>query len=437
MTATASSVALEEAARQRIARRLLPFLFVLFLIAYLDRVNVGYAALEITRDLGFSDRVIGLGSGIFFLGYLLLEIPGSLLVERWSARKWFARIMVTWGVVTMLTAFIRTPGQFYTARVLLGTAESGFFPGVIVYLSHWFRQEDRAKAAALFMTALPVANIVGAPLAGWLLGMHWLNFAGWRWLFVVEGIPAIVFGIGTLFYLTDWPREARWLSPEQREWIATQLESEKRAKLAAHRYTLWEALRTRETIRLTLVYFFSTAGAYGLVFWLPTILKRASHLSNLNISLLAMVPYMAAFAAVILNGWHSDRTGERRWHTAVPLIFSAIFFLATILAGAHFWIAFAFLVAVGAGVTSYYAPFWALPTLVLSESAAAASIGLINSFGNLGSLTGPYVVGYFLDRTKTFVPGFIYLIASLLFAAALVLTARTREAAPTRSEAPR
>jgi ACS family tartrate transporter-like MFS transporter len=414
-------------ARRRIARRLLPFLFTLFVIAFLDRVNVSYAALEMTHDLNFSNRVFGFGSGIFFLGYLLFEIPGCLIVERWSARKWFSRIMVTWGLITALMAFIRTPMHFYTVRILLGVAEAGFFPGILVYLTHWFRSEDRAKACAIFMIAIPVANIIGSPLGGWLLGVHWLAIQGWRWLFIVEGIPAIVFGFITLFYLTDWPREAQWLSPEEQQWITSELEQEALAKKAVRTYKIWEALLQPTVIQLTLIYFFAVSSIYSLSIWLPTFLKRASGMSNFAVTMLSIIPYVALFFAMLFNGWHSDRTNERRWHTAIPLILGVIAFSLTILAGSHFWFAFACLI-VASSANAFLPSFWPVPSAFLGESAAAASIGLINSIGNLGSLVTPSVIGYFLDKTHSFTPGFLYVIASLLIAIFLMLTLRMRPA---------
>jgi ACS family tartrate transporter-like MFS transporter len=414
-------------ARRRIARRLLPFLFTLFVIAFLDRVNVSYAALEMTHDLNFSNRVFGFGSGIFFVGYLLFEIPGCLIVERWSARKWFARIMVTWGLITVLMAFIRTPMHFYIVRILLGVAEAGFFPGILVYLTHWFRSEDRAKACAMFMIAIPVANIVGSPLGGWLLGVHWFGLQGWRWLFIVEGIPAIVFGVITVFYLTDWPREARWLAPEEREWITAELEREALAKKTARSYKIWEALLQPTVMQLTLIYFFAVSSIYSLTIWLPTFLKRASGMSNLAVTMLSIIPYVAVLLAMLFNGWHSDRTNERRWHTASPLMLGVVAFALTILSGSHFWFAFACL-TVASTANAFLPSFWPIPSVFLGESAAAASIGLINSIGNLGSFVTPSVIGYFLDRTHSFTPGFLYVIFSLLIAIALVLTLRMRPA---------
>lgn len=431
MRASVSTMSIGLTARHRIAWRILPYLFTLFVIAFLDRVNVSYAALEMTHDLSFSNRVFGFGSGIFFVGYLIFEIPGCLIVERWSARKWFARIMVTWGLVTVLMAFIRTPMHFYLVRILLGVCESGFFPGILVYLTHWFRAEDRAKACAIFMIAIPVANIIGSPLGGWLLGVHWFGLQGWRWLFIVEGIPAIVFGIITVFYLTDWPREARWLPPQERDWITAELEQEAQAKKASRSYKVWEALRQPAVIRLTVIYFFAVSSIYSLTIWLPTFLKRASGMSDLAVTTLSILPYVAVLLAMLFNGWHSDRTNERRWHTAIPLMFGAVAFALTILSGSHFWLAFVCLI-VASSANAFLPSFWPVPSAFLGESAAAASIGLINSIGNLGSLVTPSVIGYFLDRTHSFTPGFLYVIVSLLIAIYLILTLPMRPGAQTQ-----
>src|SRR5437879_10734152 len=239
---------ISQRARHRIARRLLPFLFVLYVIAFLDRMNIGAAALQMPHDLGFSNGVVGMGAGIFFLGYLLLEIPGALIVERWSARRWIARIMISWGLVTVLMAFIHTSRQFYLVRFFLGAAEAGFLPGVIVYVTHWFRYEDRGKAVAFFYAANPLSYVIGSPIAGLLLGISWLGLRGWRWLFILEGIPAIVFGVITIFYLTDWPAQARWLRADERDWLTTQFEREKQAKQKVRSYTTRQALSQRDVI---------------------------------------------------------------------------------------------------------------------------------------------------------------------------------------------
>ena len=419
-----SSTAYAEAgrrARQRIARRLLPFLFVLYVIAFLDRMNIGAAALQMPRDLGFSDRVVGMGAGIFFLGYLLLEIPGALIVERWSARRWIARIMISWGMVTVLMAFIHTAREFYLVRFFLGAAEAGFLPGVIVYLTHWFRYEDRGKAVAFFYAANPLSYVIGSPIAGLLLGLSWLGLRGWRWLFILEGIPAIVMGVITIFYLTDWPAQARWLPSDERSWITEQLQREKQAKNRRHSFSVWGALRNRDVILLTFCYFCAMTGSYGIAFWLPTILKRLSGLSDLKVTLLAALPYIAAFVTQQLNGWHSDRTGERRWHAALPVFLCALALSLAVVNSSRPAVSIGLFVLVGASFYGFQPCFWAVPTLFLSESAAAASIGLINSVGNLGGFVGPLVMGYLVGRTHNFSAGLWYLVGSLIMSGILML----------------
>ncbi len=408
-------------ARRRIARRLLPFLFVLYVIAFLDRMNIGAAALQMPADLGFSPSVIGFGAGIFFLGYFLLEIPGALIVERWSARRWIARIMISWGIVTVLMAFIHTPRQFYWVRFLVGAAEAGFLPGVIVYLTHWFRYQDRAKAVAVFYAANPLSYVIGSPLAGLLLGLSWLGMRGWRWLFIIEGIPAVLLGVITIFYLTDWPEQARWLPEDERSWITEQLRREKEAKKRVHSFSVWEALRNRDVLLLTLCYFCAMTGSYGIAFWLPTIVKRLSGLSDMNVTLLAAMPYVAGFVTQQLNGWHSDRAGERRWHAALPVILCGVALSLAVIYSSRPAISIALFVLVGACFYGFQPCFWAVPTLFLSESAAAASIGLINSVGNLGGFAGPFVIGYLANRTHSFAPGLWYLVISLFASGAFML----------------
>src|SRR5258707_8077810 len=409
-------------ARHRIARRLLPYLFVLYVIAFLDRMNIGAAALQMPRDLGFSDRVIGLGAGIFFLGYLVLEIPGALIVERWSARKWIARIMISWGLVTVLMAFIHTAHQFYLVRFFVGAAEAGFLPGVIVYLTHWFRYEDRGKAVAFFYAANPLSYVIGSPIAGLLLGISWLGLRGWRWLFILEGIPAIVFGTITIFYLTDWPAQARWLPSDERSWIIEQLQREKQAKKNRHHsFSIWGALRNRDVILLTLCYFCAMTGSYGIAFWLPTILKRLSGQSDLKVTLLAALPYVAAFVTQQLNGWHSDRTCERRWHAALPVFVWSVALALAVVYRANPTVSILLFVVAGGAFYGFQPCFLAVSTLFLSESAAAASIGPINPVGNLGGVVGPMVMGYLASRTHSFAAGLLYLVASLFVSGLLML----------------
>jgi D-galactonate transporter len=419
---TESALDLEQRTRRRIAFRLLPFLWLLYVVAFLDRVNVAYAALEMTRDLRFSDKVIGLGAGIFFIGYVVLEIPGALIVERWSARRWIARIMISWGAITILVAFIQTAHQFYAVRFLLGAAEAGFFPGVIVYLTHWFCRRDRAKAVAVFMAAIPLSSIVGSPLAGRILGIHWFGLAGWRWLFILEGIPAVVLGVVTLFFLTDWPHQASWLNSDERQWIARELERESQARPT--QWTISQALRHPNVILLTLIYFLGTSGLYGFTIWLPTILKRASGLSNWQVTLLVLLPYIAALAATLANGWHSDRKQERRWHTSLPLFIGSLALFCAIRFSSHLGVELAFFTVFAACVHGYQPCFWSLPTAMLGESAAAASIGLINSVGNLGGFAGPFIVGYLSTRTGSFSSALLLLLVDLFMAGILVLCLR-------------
>ncbi|MFY9558943.1 MAG: MFS transporter [Terriglobales bacterium] len=421
-------------AQRRIARRLLPFLFLLYVIAFIDRMNVGAAALQMPRDLGFSEGVIGFGAGIFFFGYFLLEIPGALIVERWGARRWIARIMISWGMITILMAFIHTARQFYLVRFFVGAAEAGFFPGVIVYLTHWFRYQDRAKAVAVFYAANPISYIIGSPLAGLLLGISWLGLRGWRWLFIIEGIPAILFGVVTIFYLTDWPEKARWLPVDERSWITSELQREKEAKKRVHSYSIWEALRHRDVILLTLCYFCAMTGSYGIAFWLPTILKRLSGKSDLKVTLLAALPYVAAFITQQLNGWHSDRTGERRWHAALPVFLCGVALALAVAYSANPTVSILLFIVAGGAFYGFQPCFWAVPTLFLSESAAAASIGLINSVGNLGGFVGPLVMGYLASRTHSFAAGLLYLVASLFVSGVLMLAVGARRHPSTHGE---
>ena len=408
-------------ARNKITRRLMPFLICLFIVAFIDRVNLGYAALEMTKDLSFNPEIFGFGAGIFFFGYFLFEIPGTLLVETWSARKWLARIIISWGILALLMGFIQNTTHFYIARFLLGAAEAGFFPGVIVYLSHWFRYQDRAKAVAMFMAAIPVSNIFGAPISGLILGVNWLGLEGWRWVFILEAIPAIILGIATIFYLTDRPKDAKWLAEEERTWISNELENEKKRQKAKRNFSVWEAFRHRNVLLLAAGYFCAVTSAYGFNFWLPTILKGVSDYTNFQVSAIAALPYCAGLLAMLVIGWSSDRTGERRWHTAFSLLAVSAGLFLSALFSENVWLAVAFFCVAGAGLYSYLPGFWAIPATFLTESAAAAAIGLINSVGNLGGFVGPYVVGYLNNKTNSFYAGIVYLSCSALVGAILIL----------------
>jgi ACS family tartrate transporter-like MFS transporter len=423
---------LAERCRARVVRRLMPYLFILYVVAYLDRVNVGFAALGMKGDLNFTDQIIGLGGGIFFIGYVVLEIPGTILVEKWTARGWIARIMISWGILAMLTGFVQTKNQFYIVRFLLGAAEAGFFPGIIVYLSHWFRYQDRAKAVAYLMAAVSVSNIIGSPMSGLLLKLNWLGLQGWRWMFILEGVPAVILGITTLFYLTDWPHQATWLPKDEKEWLIDALDKEKRAKEAKHSLGILQAFRHREVVLLTFAYFFMVTAVYGLNFWIPSIVKTLSGLTNFQVSLIAALPYCAGFATILLVGWHSDKTGERRWHTALSMMTASLGLLLSVVFRSYAPLAIGMLCLTGAGNAGYLPGFWALPTSFLTGTTAAASIGLINSFGNLGGFVGPYVVGYLSTKTGSYFGGVLYLSVSALIASFLILWLRaTRKQLPT------
>ncbi len=385
-------------ARRKIARRVLPSVFILYVIAYLDRANVAFVNMPMSAALGFSEAVFGFGAGVFFAGYFLLEIPGALIVERWSARRWIARILVTWGLCTILVGFVRTPVQFYTTRFLLGAAEAGFFPGIIVYLTHWFSEKDRARAMAGFLIAGPVALAIGAPLSALILRITWLGYPGWRWVFILEGLPAILAGIVTLFYLTDHPCQAKWLLPEEREGIEGELARERAAKAVVRGIAWWKALRRRDVLILAAAYFCANAAGYGFIFWLPNTLKRLLGLPPVLSTLLSALPFAAAVASLLLVARASDRTGKRKAYACITLVMAAVFLVVAAIPGQPAFLTILWLCLTGAAVYTWQTPFWVLPTMILSDSAAAASIGLINSVGNLGGLLGPSVVGYVLSQ---------------------------------------
>ncbi len=414
-------------ARRRVAWRLLPFAFLLYLIAYIDRVNVSFANLRMSADLGFSDGVYGLGVGVFYIGYVLFEIPGAVMVERWSARKWIARIMVSWGVVSIVTGFVHTAGQFYAIRFLLGVAEASFFPGMIVYLTHWFCARDRGRAIACLYSAVPAASVVSAPLAGWLLGVHWSGLAGWRWLFILEGAPAIVIGVVTLFYLTDWPRQARWLPQEEQDWLVGELKAESQAKKKARDFTIWQAFGDRRVLLLMAAWFVALSGALGSVYWIPTFVKRMSGVSDRTVTSLLVIPALIGVAGMLWNGWHSDKTGERRWHAAMPLLLAGSLFALSVALVGHTGMAVLFLL-LGSGCYFGFQPVcWALPTLILGESAAAATFGLINSMGQMGGFFGPKLIGFLNERTHGVTASLGFIALAYFVAGALMLSLRIRD----------
>ncbi|MGI9087223.1 MAG: MFS transporter [Chthoniobacterales bacterium] len=409
-------------ARGRIAWRLLPFLFLLYVANYLDRTNIAYATLGMKGDLGLTDSVFGTASGIFFIGYLGLQIPGALLVERWSARKLLALTLITWGCLTTLTGFVRTPHELYGARFLLGAAEAGFFPGVIVYLSHWFIEQDRAKAGARFMSAIPIGFIIGGPIAGAILGVHWLGITGWRWLFLFEGIPAIVLGSVTFFFLPDRPGEADWLRGDERDWISTRLAEERKAKAHLEQITIWQTLRHPAVIILTAGLFFTYSGGYAFWFWFPTMLQRLTGWTDLHrIGWVGSIPFVAGLIGMLLLGWSSDRARERRWHFAIPQLLAALAAAAWLLLPPSNALLIVVFTVIGFGTVAYLPSFWALPASFLTSSAAATAVGFINCTASIGGFFGPKMIGYFSQRTGSFNSGFLFMIGCWTIASALVL----------------
>ena len=412
---------------RRINRRLIPFLFLLYIIAFLDRVNVSYAGLQMTRELHFSNAVFGFGSGIFFIGYVLLEIPGTILVEVWSARKWIARIMITWGLMAGLTGLIHTAQEFYWARFLLGVAEAGFFPGVIVYLTHWYRSADRARAIASFMSAIPLSQCVGAPISAGLMNIHWFGWSGWRWLLILEGAPAILLGIVTIFYLTDRPEQAKWLPDAERDWIVRELELERRKKAAAGSLSVWRALADRNVLLLTLAYFCGATTQYGVSLWLPKMVEKLSGMTPFVVTLISAIPYLVSWPAMLLIGWNSDRTGERRLHVAACLTVAGLALLASQYTGASVPLGIAMFSIALMGINGRLGAFWAMPAALLGGTTAAAAIGAINSLGNTGGFVGPYIVGFLSTKTGRYGAGVAFLIGSAFVAALATLLIHQRK----------
>ena len=418
-------------ARAKAFRRLLPLLFLCYVIAYVDRTNVGIAKLTMTKDLpGFNEAVFGFGMGVFFVGYFLLEIPGSLLVERWSARKWISRIMVTWGIVAALTAVVKTPNQFYALRFLLGLAEAGFFPGIVIYLTHWFPGRDRARALAWFLVASPIAQITSPKLSNLLLEIGtdpvrhpalW-GLQGWQWMYIAWGIPAVILGIIVLATLTDHPREARWLDADERDALESELARELAERKGGREHMgAMEAFRNPKVLFLALAFFLVTTGNYGIEFYMPTILKSWYVMDMNRLTWLLIVPPLGSLLGQLLVGWDSDRTGERRLHCAVTILLGALGLAGTLLSRGNLWLTIALFTLALTGTKAHLPAFWTLPSLFLTESAAAASIGLINSVGNLGGFVGPYLLGFVKDRFGTFQAGILILSASIALAATTVI----------------
>ena len=422
-----STTPVADRARRKIFRRLIPFLFILYIIAYLDRANVAFAKIPMSADLGFSDAVFGLGAGIFYAGYVLLEIPGALIVERWSARIWMSRIMITWGLCTVWVGFVHTANQFYLSRCLLGIAEGGFFPGIVVYLSHWFTRYDRARAMAGFTMAAPAALVVGAPISAFILTFNGFGLQGWRWVFILEGLPAVLFGVVILFFLTDHPRHAQWLEEDEREWISGKLEEEKQELRSAGHLTVWQGLRKPNVLLLALACAFANLSMFAYLLWLPTTIRNASGLSVTLSTVCSALPFAFAMVTIPLAGRSSDKTGKRKLHTIIPLVLAAGFFMLSAIPGLPFPAVLLLLCLTGAAAFSWGVSFWVIPGLILGESAAAASVGFINMVNSVGSFIGPTVTGYLLSSNFTHREVVTFLSSCFLISAALVAAVRPKQ----------
>ncbi len=414
-----------------IRRRLIPFLFLLYIFAYLDRINVGFASLQMNRALGFSASTYGLGAGIFFLSYVTFEVPSNLILARVGARLWIARIMITWGLVSAATMFVSSAAMFYTLRFLLGLAEAGFFPGIIFYLTRWVPARERARTIATFMTATLVAGVVGGPISGALLSLDGFGgLAGWQWLFLLEGVPSIIAGVVVLRLLPDRPEEATWLSDRQKRALIERLREESTVRTP---HTAASALGSGRVWLLGVAHFFAIPVAlYGFGFWLPQIIQSSFTGSGFEIGVLSAIPYFVGAVAMVIVGRHSDRTGERKWHVAVAALTSAIGFVATPFVHGTTPSVVTLTIAM-AGLASIFGPFWTLGSSLVQGAGAAASIALVNSVGNIGGFVGPYLLGYIKDHTQSFAIGLIALGAIVAIGGALVL-AIPAEGRPSGSE---
>jgi ACS family tartrate transporter-like MFS transporter len=412
---------------RKVRRRILPFVFILFIVAAVDRNNIGFAAFTMNAQLGIDSQQYGFIAAMFFPGYVLFEVPSNLLLYRFGARRWIARILISWGLVAILTGCVQTAMHLYVARFLLGAAEAGYFPGILLYLTYWFRQRELGHTIALFFTANAVANIIGAPVSGLILDhVHWLGVASWRWLLILEGLPAILGGILTYFLLPSRPAEATFLSAEERTWLTTELAAEEKDKRASRDITAGQALRDRRIWHLTAAYFALLIPFWAVTFWMPQLLKDLSGgYSNTTVGVLVMIPYLVALAVMIIVGRRSDAKLERRYHSAVPMGIASLAFV--LMAASGSWSLFVSLLlwcVVASCIYSVFGPFWALPSVFLTGSSAAAGIALINALGNVGGFVGPYAIGAIIKNTGSAHSGFIVVALSLLVSAALILAFR-------------
>ena len=411
---------LESAVVSRLMWRLMPFLFLLYIVAYLDRINVSFAFLQMRGELGLSDRAYGRAAGMFFAGYFFFQLPSNLVLEKFGVRKWISGLMIVWGVISCLMIFIRGPISFYGMRFLLGAAEAGFFPGMILYMKRWFPANARARAVAWFMTANPLAGIVGSPISGALLGLSGKGLSGWQWMFLMEGVPAILLGASVFWALSDSPREASWLKGEEREWLLERLALEQQAESALKKENLWQVLISPRIWMLSMVYFGVSTTMYGLTLWLPSVIQSLSKLSYFVTGIVSALPFVVTAVVMVVVGMLSDRSGERRWHTAIPAFAGA----AAVAGAAYGSSAVVVVACIALGMAfaeAMVGPFWAMATSRMAGLSAAAGIAVINSLANLGGYFGPDIIGFFRKLNGGFRGGLLAIGATLALSGTIAL----------------
>jgi MFS transporter, ACS family, tartrate transporter len=420
---------LESAVISRLMWRLMPFLFLLYIVAYLDRINVSFAVLQMRGELGLSERVVGRAAGMFFVGYFLFQLPSNLVLEKVGVRRWISVLMMAWGVISCLMIFVRGSMSFYIMRFLLGAAEAGFFPGIILYMKQWFPSRARARAVAWFMTANPLAGVIGSPVSGALMGLEGKGLLGWQWMFLIEGMPAIILGAIVFWTLSDTPQEAHWLRGDERTWLLDKLANEQQAETRPERGSFWTALIAPRIWLLSLVYFGVSTTMYGVTLWLPSVIRALSRLSFFWTGVVAILPFLATTIAMVAVGMHSDRTGERRWHTAICAFAAAA---GLIVAGyGHSPILVVAGIGLGlAGAESMVGPFWAMATSQMAGLSAAAGIAVINSLANLGGYFGPDIVGFFRSSNSGFRGGLLAIAATVAISGAVALIVGMRTKTP-------
>src|SRR5262245_11231271 len=419
--AAARSADIGSVTLRKVTLRLIPFLFILYIVAWLDRVNVGFAGLQMSAELGFSSAAFGFGSGVFFLGYCLFEVPSNLILHRVGARRWISRIMISWGVISAAMMFVRATPTFYVLRFLLGVAEAGFFPGVVYYLSHWYPEAQRARAIAAFMTAVPVSGVIGGPLSGGLLTLNgFFGLAGWQWLFLMEGIPAILLGVIVLVYLTDRPETADWLSSAERDWLVGRLAAERTSRHGAPSASIFTALMNPTIWHLGIIFLFAAVGFYGYSFWAPLVVKSLTGSSDFGVGVILGAISAVTIIAMMLNSAHSDQTDERPLHVAIALLISGVGFFGCATLRDPI-LALLFLALVPVGHCASYGPFWSIPSRFLTGAPAAAGIALVVTIANIGGLIGPTIIGAMKDHFGTHGPAFMLLGGCAVVAALLAL----------------